>query len=311
MTMKVLFYGTLQRSAPKHTRVVQFCNKLVSELLDSRIVVATREGEPSKSLKDWIPLDNIVLDIACKHRDRESLPYESVISYGLATEIDSGRCSEHDRRIILLPAPSRLEMYKEMLLHTDALITMGGREGVYRIGLVATVLGLPVFPLPFSGGTSRTLWSELASSGCLAMLGDDIRYLLSLAHPPTGTDSLRKLVEAIRSSVKVCQDKPSIKAEYSDASFVELIKSMSFVQVIAVLSLLITLISLTAGATWKIRDALSPPNTQISQPNSTLSATKNQEIRGKTEKTNTETLSEEVRRKHIPQVDPNGETTSD
>lgn len=257
--MRVLFYGSLNPAAPEYEELCRFVRQLVEHLMDCGAVITTREGNniDSKSIDkdkvDIVPVDNVVLDSACDYRIRESMPYDKIISFAESKEFEQGNRSGHDRKIIMLPVPHRLAMYREMLENTDVLVTVGGKEGVYRLGLFGYALQKPVIPIGFSGGTSRVLWKELAAAGGIPIEDSSVRESIGATNIPRKSE-VKKLAEAICQTGQHYIDKQKIDTLNIKHNSIRSRASlpMSLANKLALATLVITLITTIIGATWTI-----------------------------------------------------------
>ena len=144
---RILFYGSIDDE--RYDKTQAFLSVFIPKLMERGYQIVTREGcVPEPNTHGW--LDNLVLDIACNYRDTHALPYDRVISFRL----DSATPSKHDRELITLASSERFAGYREMLEKTDMVIAIGGRDGVYRFGLVAAATNHFYLPLSVAGGVA-------------------------------------------------------------------------------------------------------------------------------------------------------------
>lgn len=153
---KVLFYGSIEEE--DYEKVKAFLEKFIPKLLERDFQVITREGITGTDELTHKWLDNIILDIACKYRDLHCIPYEKVISL----KLNSDNISSHDRKVITLRNSERFKAYKEILGHCDLIISIGGKGGVYRLGLVSAIMNQLFVPLSLAKGKSQVLSRELS-----------------------------------------------------------------------------------------------------------------------------------------------------
>jgi|GEM_PF-6502284 len=67
---RILFYGSIEGKANEKVR--QFLQIFIPRLLSSNYQIVTREGTNCPDKYPLLWLDNLVLDIACEHRDKNS-----------------------------------------------------------------------------------------------------------------------------------------------------------------------------------------------------------------------------------------------
>ena len=249
--MKVLFYGSLPASAD--VKVKQFLGDLVRQLLDQGLTLVTREGTDNQTEVGTIWVDNVILNAACEYRDQRGLPRDRVLSYAFDSSV--GHMAPHDREIIRLPNDHRYGMYRRLLAKTDLLITVGGKEGVYRLGLFAAALRQTVLPLPFTGGTSETLWRELEGTPTLLPGSEDI---LGHLQPPSGEEvsQLAHLVHDHCKKPPPTESALAILEMLPDLPIHDVIRVIPLRHLLLALGVVLALISTSAGLTWTICNAI-------------------------------------------------------
>lgn len=155
---RVLFYGRINK--PDEAKVEMFLKELIRDLLLSDYIIITREGTAHPEKYDSIWLDNMVLEIACNWRNKLNLPYDRVQSFSMDDDLAA---STHDRVMMVLSSNNRLVGYQEMLDNCDAVISLGGTEGVYRLGLFSVGTKKLFIPFAMANGTSKQLVKEFKS----------------------------------------------------------------------------------------------------------------------------------------------------
>lgn len=230
----VLFYGGL--SSSEYLRFKNTIHHLVSSLLDAGIDIATREGQNKPTVElmadgDSIWIDNIVLDAEQEYRTQGGTGSGKAISF----IFDDSPRSMHQRDFKYLQSHNRINIYREMLSMVDATITVGGKEGVFRIGLIAATLGKTVIPLAFTGGSSRTLWNELHQS---ELLPEEISNIIGPQNIPPDS-SLSKLI------IKNISERPQKTNKIIDPeklTILEILKALTPKQAIGILGVIATLV---------------------------------------------------------------------
>lgn len=186
---RVLFYGSLLPSETE--KVKSLLNVFIPELLDQGCFIITREGSPTnKDGQVW--LDNIILDIAIAHRTKEKLDYSSVISY---VSVDDHEPSTHDRKMLRLSGHGRLYLYRQLLEKCDAIVLIGGREGVYRISLFAHALKRLLIPFTIANGSAREVANEIAYE--MTLLPESINVLSSSVLSISQSDCKKAVADMI------------------------------------------------------------------------------------------------------------------
>jgi hypothetical protein len=246
---RVLFYGSL---LPTETeKVKSLLNVFIPELLDQGCVIITREGSStSKDGQVW--LDNIVLDIAISHRTKEKLDYSSVISY---VSVDDHDPSKHDRKMLRISGPGRLFLYRQLLVKCDAIVLIGGREGVYRISLFAYALKKLLIPFTLANGSAREVASEIAYE--MTLLPESINILSSSVLSIKQSDCKKAVID-IKNEILNRRKMPSNQFNISDLdvanneidesiSLRDLFKLISKMKVSVVAAIITTIIAIGAG----------------------------------------------------------------
>jgi hypothetical protein len=215
--MRILFYGSVPQEDIRLGSITHFLDVFVRVLLERGATIVTREGSNTAANDAHIPVDNLVLNVACRVRDERNLDANRVISYAESKNLEENRRSAHDRPITRLPSSHRWDLYRELLSAADVLITIGGREGVYRLGLVAAAQGHVVLPLAFTGGKSLTLWEELAVNPDQPLALPELRGIIAAAVVPTKpqeisdfADRVLRLGKALREVVAPAIDPASL-----------------------------------------------------------------------------------------------------
>ena len=190
--LRILFYGSLLPS--EVGKVKSLFEVFIPELLDQGCIVITREGTLNET-DGQIWLDNLILDIAISHRTKEKLDYSSVISY---VSVDDHEPSSHDRKMLRLSGHGRLQLYRQLLDKCDAVILVGGREGVYRISLFAHALKQLIIPLTIATGSAKEVATEIADE--MVLLPESINLVSSSVCSISQADC-RKAVSDIKNEV--------------------------------------------------------------------------------------------------------------
>jgi hypothetical protein len=154
----VLFYGSIKKEY--ESEVKSFLEMLIPQMLMRNYKIVTREGTNCPEDYELIWLDNIVLDIACNTLSKNLYSKDQVLSLLMRTD---DKISTHDRIKRYMSSSGRFVVYNELLDNCDAVISIGGREGVYRLGLFATGKKSLFIPLSFANGMSKELAKELCS----------------------------------------------------------------------------------------------------------------------------------------------------
>lgn len=168
---KVLFYGSILPC--EVGKVKSLLQVFVPELLNQGCVVTTREGAFQET-DGQVWLDNIILDIAIAHRNKEKLDYSSVISF---VSVDDHKPSPHDRKMLRLSGHGRLQLYRQLLDKCDVVFLLGGREGVYRLSLFAHARQHLIIPFAIATGTATEVATEFADE--MLKLPDSINLVAS------------------------------------------------------------------------------------------------------------------------------------
>ena len=258
--MKILFYGSLNASAPETALIRPFVSALTECLLeDPAIVIVTREGDGPTKRGETISIDNIVLDAACAYRNANGRPKDCIVSYADPRRFHKGDYCKLDRKITILPVTHRYAMYREMLEETDVLVTIGGKEGVYRLGLFAAALQTPVIPIGCTGGKSRDLYDEITTAGCLPTDKRQIRDILGGATPPSTFD-VRQLAATIQQIAREHGEKRrALSSDVASAQPKRLEKianSLTVADWLAICTVVVALMGAAVAATWTIADKL-------------------------------------------------------
>jgi len=238
---RVLFYWSL---LPAETeKVKSLLNVFIPELLDQGCIIITREGSPtSKDGQVW--LDNIVLDIAISHRTKEKLDYLSVISY---VSVDDHDPSVHDRKMLRLSGPGRLYLYRQLLEKCDAIVLIGGREGVYRVFLFAYALKKLLIPFTLANGSAREVASEMAYE--MTLLPESINMLSSSVLSIRQSDCKKAVID-IKNEISNRRKMPSNQFNHEideSISLRDLFKLISKMKVSVVASIITTIIAIGVG----------------------------------------------------------------
>lgn len=153
---RVLFYGSIARD--NKDTVEKFLKEFIGKLLDDDYTIFTREGTSTPEAYEKIWLDNMVLDIACDYRDTNRLSYDRVASFVMT---DDDNISKHRRQRRIISSTNRFDGYQEMMEQCDVIVSIGGTEGVYRLGLFSAAKKKLFVPIAIDNGTSRKLVKEL------------------------------------------------------------------------------------------------------------------------------------------------------
>jgi hypothetical protein len=190
---RILFYGSINPSEAE--KVKSLFEIFITELLDQGFVLITREGCQNSETNDQVWLDNLVLDIAIPYRTKEKIDYSSVISY---VSVDDHEPSSHDRKMLRLSGHGRLHLYRQLLSKCDAVVLVGGREGVYRISLFAHALKHLIIPFTIATGTAKEVATEIADE--VPILPESISLVSSAINSISQADC-RKAVSDIKSEI--------------------------------------------------------------------------------------------------------------
>jgi hypothetical protein len=256
--MRILFYGSVPRDDERLVSIRGFLDVFVRALLEGGATIVTREGTNTVDKDAHVPIDNLVLDVACSVRDQRHLDANRVVSYAESSNLQAGRCSAHDRPITRLPNSHRWDLYRELLSAADVLITVGGREGVYRLGLVAAAQGRVVLPLAFTGGKSLTLWEELAVNPDQPLALPELRSMLAAGNVPTKRQEISDfavrvlgLGQIVRAAAAPAQAVPAV--DPASLSVGQLVSALRPGPLKTIIATVVSLAILLVSGTWFVR----------------------------------------------------------
>ena len=137
---------------------------------------------------------------------------------------DDENVSPHERQRILISSSNRFDGYQEMMEQCDVIISIGGAEGVYRLGLFAAAKKKLFIPLAIDDGTSRKLVKELKEYLTKEFSPDIFHYI---SYTELDNADIRRLVGEIDQCIFQINERTAQTHVITRQQFEEFIESNS------------------------------------------------------------------------------------